>query len=363
MVRPVLEYASAVWDPPLQIDINKLERVQRRAARADYWKSQPRKFCDFCKCWIADNKPSVEFHERGKRHKENVQKKIDELRKRSGEKAKEQDEMNEYFAEMEKNALEALKKDLVKDPSLATQYGVKLKSRSQDGDKKEKKRKRSGRSESSDPDSATPVKVREWFEAKSPQGYSYYWNTTTNESVWEPPEDYVSLAEQEGLEEQGSEQTEQASESVAEDEAEEAEGEEAAAEEPPKKIFRVDPVGTRGAAYGAWETIRQDPAPDPDPEPESEPEPEPQAEPPALEDIPLPGEIPLPTDIPLPADIPLPDSIPDSAPQAFPVAVKKDRFKEKTVSSLGPSSGASVGFKKRKVASSARNARQRDGDD
>ncbi|KAL8625391.1 hypothetical protein ACOMHN_044534 [Nucella lapillus] len=33
MVRPVLEYASAVWDPPLQIDINKLERVQRRAAR------------------------------------------------------------------------------------------------------------------------------------------------------------------------------------------------------------------------------------------------------------------------------------------------------------------------------------------
>lgn len=25
--------------------------------RADYWKSQPRKFCQYCKCWIADNKP------------------------------------------------------------------------------------------------------------------------------------------------------------------------------------------------------------------------------------------------------------------------------------------------------------------
>lgn len=25
--------------------------------RADYWKSQPKKFCDYCKCWIADNRP------------------------------------------------------------------------------------------------------------------------------------------------------------------------------------------------------------------------------------------------------------------------------------------------------------------
>lgn len=25
--------------------------------RSEYWKSVPRKFCDFCKCWITDNKP------------------------------------------------------------------------------------------------------------------------------------------------------------------------------------------------------------------------------------------------------------------------------------------------------------------
>ena len=24
--------------------------------RADYWKSNPRKFCDVCKCWFGDNK-------------------------------------------------------------------------------------------------------------------------------------------------------------------------------------------------------------------------------------------------------------------------------------------------------------------
>lgn len=44
-------------------------------------------------------------------------------------------------------------------------------------------------------------------------------------------------------------------------EEEQAEEEEEEEEEymkpPPVKVFRVDPRGTRGAAYGAWETIRQ----------------------------------------------------------------------------------------------------------
>ena len=33
LVRPQLEYASSVWDPHTQVNINKLERIQRRAAR------------------------------------------------------------------------------------------------------------------------------------------------------------------------------------------------------------------------------------------------------------------------------------------------------------------------------------------
>ena len=33
MVRPVLEYASTVWDPHVQEEIQHLEKVQRRAAR------------------------------------------------------------------------------------------------------------------------------------------------------------------------------------------------------------------------------------------------------------------------------------------------------------------------------------------
>ena len=33
MVRPILEYASSVWDPHTTINIQRLESVQRRAAR------------------------------------------------------------------------------------------------------------------------------------------------------------------------------------------------------------------------------------------------------------------------------------------------------------------------------------------
>lgn len=79
---------------------------------ADYWKSQPRKFCQYCKCWIADNKPSVEFHERGKNHKENVAAKISEIKKKSMDKAKQEERMCKQFAAMEDAAMKAYQEDL-----------------------------------------------------------------------------------------------------------------------------------------------------------------------------------------------------------------------------------------------------------
>ncbi|CAK9821143.1 WW domain-binding protein 4 [Anthophora plagiata] len=36
-----------------------------------------------------------------------------------------------------------------------------------------------------------------WYEALSPEGYTYYWHIESNESVWEPPEEgYMTFAEQ-----------------------------------------------------------------------------------------------------------------------------------------------------------------------
>ncbi|CAI4220417.1 unnamed protein product, partial [Auanema sp. JU1783] len=35
----------------------------------EVWKSQAKKFCSVCKCWFADNRASIDFHEKGERHK------------------------------------------------------------------------------------------------------------------------------------------------------------------------------------------------------------------------------------------------------------------------------------------------------
>ncbi|XP_046554264.1 WW domain-binding protein 4-like [Haliotis rubra] len=322
---------------------------------ATYWKSVPRKFCDFCKCWITDNKPSVDFHEKGKRHQENVKKRIEEVKKKSIEKAQREEEMESDLQKMEKAALEAFRKDLENDPALAAKYFAKAKS-AKDASKTKTKGEpvnTKGAEEEGLPDY---VDVKEWFEAKSPEGYTYYWSTVTGESVWETPDSFVTLAEQEQTEEGETTQDEAVSEKQ-NDSLKRKYDEEStdditpssiplpvesiplpsdkpsptsddplpvdiplpADEPPPKK--RDDPKWAR-CAYGTWETVRE-------------------AEPPP--DMELPKMV---------NEIPLPD---------LPKQEPKSRFKEKKVTSLGGGSG-SVTFKKRKLASGARNVRQRDSD-
>ncbi|KAJ8404606.1 hypothetical protein AAFF_G00334690 [Aldrovandia affinis] len=188
---------------------------------ADYWKSQPKKFCQYCKCWIADNKPSVEFHERGKNHKENVAAKIEEIKKKSMDKAKQEDRMSKEFAAMEEAALKAFQEDLKRlgvesgsteapssKPAVVssnsrsdtwlegvsdeghTYYYNTLTGESRwekpEGFQEKRKKPRQKKVENVKPLS------RQWMEALSPDGYTYYYNTATGESSWARPEGYSS---------------------------------------------------------------------------------------------------------------------------------------------------------------------------
>lgn len=166
---------------------------------SEYWKSQPRKFCDFCKCWITENKPSIDFHEKGKRHQENVKLKIEQVKKKgiADEKKKQKD--SDYLKQMERAALKAFKKDLANDPELARQYSNEAPKIYEGPQLPE------GYSpELSCISDATPEKSQsetasqkgEWYETMSEIGYPYYWNTLTGESLWVPPANYVSLADQ-----------------------------------------------------------------------------------------------------------------------------------------------------------------------
>ncbi|XP_076296204.1 uncharacterized protein LOC143216744 [Lasioglossum baleicum] len=226
---------------------------------ADYWKSQGRKFCDFCKCWIADNKPSIDFHEGGKKHKDNVGKRLKEIHKNSTKQAKQNRKMEDDIRKMESAAMAAYLKDVENntrdmtadriieekrnrgdtrdtpsgnrsatiretapgfkgktrqlpheidpcDPTLSrssrqyqqqrVQPGPRPENKGQ-GKSKTNKGKGKGKKAQEEDRSAKPVR-RLWYEARSPEGYTYYWHIETNESVWEPPEEgYMTFAEQE----------------------------------------------------------------------------------------------------------------------------------------------------------------------
>ncbi|KAL8189830.1 UNVERIFIED_CONTAM: hypothetical protein K2H54_009152 [Gekko kuhli] len=151
--------------------------------KADYWKSQPKKFCDYCKCWIADNKPSIEFHERGKNHKENVAKKISEIKKKSLEKAKQEEKMSKEFAAMEEAAMKAYQEDLKRLGAKADSVSPVPPKKQEEKREKKEKRKREAKA----PETSSGA-TKEWVRGFSSEGYMYYYNTISGESQWEKPD-------------------------------------------------------------------------------------------------------------------------------------------------------------------------------
>ncbi|KAJ8909597.1 hypothetical protein NQ315_005661 [Exocentrus adspersus] len=160
--KKITNYSNVVWEK-----------------RADYWKSQERKYCDFCKCWIADNKPSVEFHEKGRRHQENVKRRIKTISKNSAKAQRDSDRTDATLKQMEIAALTAYRRDVESNAnadltSIAINKKLKEENLSISGENK-----------------------KIWHEAQSKEGQIYYWNVLTNETSWEPPkEGFLSLKDQ-----------------------------------------------------------------------------------------------------------------------------------------------------------------------
>eukprot|EP00111_Clytia_hemisphaerica_P000419 TCONS_00001187-protein len=143
---------------------------------ADYWKSTGKHYCDFCKCWTADNKPSIQFHEKGKNHQANVKKRLAEIKRNSIEKRKKDEKSQHMFQEMEKAALAAVQKDMnSSDVSIG-------KADMRNIVKAHSKTEESGNDDISNKD------IYPWQVMAGPQGTTYYYNATSGESTWVMPE-------------------------------------------------------------------------------------------------------------------------------------------------------------------------------
>ncbi|XP_044304187.1 WW domain-binding protein 4 isoform X2 [Varanus komodoensis] len=312
---------------------------------ADYWKSQPKKFCDYCKCWIADNKPSIDFHERGKNHKENVAKKISEIKKKSLDKAKEEEKMSKEFAAMEEAAMKAYQEDLKR-------LGIQTESQWE---------KPKGFRDSSQESRMTG----KWVEGSSEDGHTYYYNTGTGESTWEKPDGFQSTLNERGQNEKCSKETSEIDskgvesdgnggsrnelQNVKQSTGRKAESDEEV-EDRPKKI----------SPYGEWQEVKQEGADGKEaaPLPQETSQAAPQRAKPYGEWT----EVTEEEDSYEKVDLELPNLQSDSSPTPAPELPEDARvvFKEKTVTSLGDTTEGMPIFKKRKFENGkSRNIRQR----
>lgn len=228
------------------------------SSRADYWKSNDRKYCDFCKCWIADNKSvsvnvhfnttskaknylsafsiflqSVQFHENGKRHQMNVQKRISEISRNSYKAQQEQNKIDADLKKMNDAAMKAYMQDISSGADISSrELNEKQKleqvqeacgqinprpgpsaSSSGNADSRPAKAKKAreadplylpGAESEEDTENGkgkTLSKKRHieniaqvgngsmWVEAETDEGFPYYWNVKTGESIWETPKE------------------------------------------------------------------------------------------------------------------------------------------------------------------------------
>ena len=219
----------------------------------EYWQSQARKFCDFCKCWIADQKASIEFHENGKRHQQAVKDRLRDIGQKGARDEKrtakedlwlkqiEQQAMKDYRAkdlqdnsdltakifnekrgEREKerasvevsntskalSLVESEDKEAETEPLNTTNapgppaWGVPSKSSLIDSQKSIRKNPFDQRLSAKTHGTKyhNPPPATKWREAITEEGNIYYWHTESYASVWEPPvEGYLSVKQQEKI--------------------------------------------------------------------------------------------------------------------------------------------------------------------
>lgn len=226
----------------------------------EYWQSQARKFCDFCKCWIADQKCSIEFHESGKRHQQAVKDRLRDIGQKGARDQKKSAKEEQWMKQIEQQAMKDYRaKDLQENSDLTAKIFNEKRSerdneRLTESSIEESKRKydasrelninnkgdnvpsetkgitgaltgpgppewgtpsKSSATDAGPSSKKSPFEQRvsakthgtkyhnpppetNWREAITEDGNVYYWHTISHVSIWEPPADgFISIKDQE----------------------------------------------------------------------------------------------------------------------------------------------------------------------
>jgi WW domain-binding protein 4 len=129
-----------------------------------------------------------------------VQKRLNEIGKKSEADKKAQNKLDDELRKINEAAMKSYAKDL----SDGTARGMPSSSRAVDPMAlpfyDEDDGPSSSRKGAATAVTAAPENQSLWCEAKTDEGYTYYWNVKTNESIWEKPkEGYMTLKEYEKL--------------------------------------------------------------------------------------------------------------------------------------------------------------------
>ncbi|KAG0079476.1 hypothetical protein BGZ90_002511 [Linnemannia elongata] len=101
---------SATFDP---IAIKRPTRHQGSLFKqSEYWKSNAKFFCRFCKIYITDNKSTRNIHDQGTKHKENVERFLREQNQRGRDREAESARMDKQMDAIEKAAMRQYQLDV-----------------------------------------------------------------------------------------------------------------------------------------------------------------------------------------------------------------------------------------------------------
>ena len=158
------------------------------SARAQYWVSQAKHWCEYCRIFIGGSKQSIAFHENGKKHKEIVALALKDMRIRGRERRIEKDDMAKEMQKIERAAMkDYLAQDASGMPAPRRDAPVVPADRAARLAELEARITSDRLARASTAASGGVALPPGWRAATNPDGKVYYVHDTTGAMQWDPP--------------------------------------------------------------------------------------------------------------------------------------------------------------------------------